>query len=54
MKSLEGKIYEKQLKFLRLYSTEKRRLKGELIAVCSFSGGEQEGSADLPGDGDRT
>ena len=47
-------MYEKQLKFLCLYSTEKRKLKGELIAVCSFSGEEEECSADLPGDGDRT
>ena len=36
VKGLEGKTYKKQLRSLSLFILEKRRLRGDTIAVCSF------------------
>lgn len=35
MKSLEGKAYEEQLR-IDLFSVEKKRLRSDVITVCSF------------------
>jgi len=47
MKSLEGKTYE-CLRSLGLFSLEKRRLRGDHVAVYTFlKGGSGEGGGDV-------
>lgn len=48
VKALKWKTYEEQPKSLGLFSQDKRRLRGDLFAVCSFLRKESGGaSADL-------
>jgi len=44
-KDLEGKTYEKQLKSLGLFRTEKRSLRGDLMVAYSFLKEGAEGQA---------